>query len=85
MTMEYNFSSLDLASKLGRKHKSVLRSIRNNRSYWEDILGRGPLVEGTYEDSLGRTQNNFIFTNEDIKKWLEILGGRTKQPRQNNE
>lgn len=72
-------SSVNLAWELGREHKSVLRSIRNNKSYWEDILGRGPLVEGTYEDSLGRTQKNFIFTNEDIKKWLEILGGRTVQ------
>ena len=76
-------SSVNLAWELGREHKSVLRSIRNNKSYWEDILGRGPLVEGTYEDSLGRTQKNFIFTNEDIKKWLEILGGRTVQKKMN--
>lgn len=72
--MEYNFSSLDLAVKLGRKHKSVLRSIRNNKSYWEDIIDRGPLVEGEYEDSNGRTQKNFLFSVDDYEKWLEILG-----------
>lgn len=72
--MENNFSSLDLAAKLGRKHKSVLRSIRNNKSYWEDILDRGPLVEGEYEDSNGRTQKNFLFSVDDYEKWLEILG-----------
>ena len=71
--MENNFSSLDLAAKLGRKHKSVLRSIRNNKSYWENILDRGNLVEGEYEDSNGRIQKNFLFTEEDYKKWLEIL------------
>ena len=67
------YSSLDLAEALGRKHKSVLRSIRNNKSYWENILDRGPLVEGEYEDSNGRTQKNFILTGEDLEKWLEIL------------
>jgi hypothetical protein len=72
------YSSLDLAEALGRKHKSVLRSIRNNKSYWEDIIDRGSLVEGEYEDSNGRTQKNFILTSEDIEKWLEILGGRTR-------
>jgi hypothetical protein len=72
------YSSVNLAWELGREHKSVLRSIRNNKSYWEDILGRGPLVEGEYEDSCGRTQKNFILTSEDIEKWLEILGGRTR-------
>lgn len=75
MIMEYNFSSLDLANKLGRKHKSVLRSIRNNRSYWEDILDRGPLVERNYRDSNGRLQKNFVFTNEDYENWLKILLG----------
>lgn len=73
-------SSVNLAWELGREHKSVLRSIRNNKSYWENILDRGPLVEGKYEDSQGRTQKNFIFTKEDFEKWLEILGGGTNSP-----
>lgn len=67
------YSSLDLAEALGRKHKSVLRSIRNNKSYWEDIIDRGPLVEGEYEDSNGRSQKNFILSDDDYEKWLEIL------------
>jgi phage regulator Rha-like protein len=67
------YSSLDLAEALGRKHKSVLRSIRNNKSYWENILDRGTLVEGEYEDSNGRPQKNFILTKEDLEKWFEIL------------
>lgn len=76
------YSSLNLAWELGREHKSVLRSIRNSKSYWENILDRGPLVEGKYEDSKGRGQKMFVFTKEDFEKWLEILGGRIIQTKQ---
>ena len=67
------YSSLDLAKDLGRKHKSVLRSIRRNRSYWEDILCMEKLKEDTYKDSLGRDQKVFLFSVGEFDKWLEIL------------
>lgn len=67
------YTSLTLAKVLSRKHKSVLRSIRGNKSYWEDILCMGKLKEDTYKDSVGRPQKMFVFSKEEYNKWLEIL------------
>lgn len=67
------YSSLDLAKDLGRKHKSVLRSIRNNKSYWENLLCMGKLKEDTYKDSIERPQKMFVFSREEYDKWIEIL------------
>ena len=67
------YTSLTLADVLSRKHKSVLRSIRRNRSYWEDILCMGKLKGDTYKDSLGRDQKLFVFSMKEYDKWLEIL------------
>lgn len=67
------YTSLTLANVLSRKHKSVLRSIRRNRSYWEDILCMEKLKEDTYKDSLGRDQKIFLFSVGEFDKWIEIL------------